>query len=50
MNEKVYRTMNQAGVAALVIGILTVVTGIITGILMIIHGAMLIREKKEIIF
>ncbi len=50
MNEKVFRTMNQAGTVSLVLGILTVVIGVVTGVLLIIHGAMLLREKKEVLF
>lgn len=47
MNEKIYSTVSRAGIASLVLGIISVVFGVAAGILMIIHGAMLLKEKGK---
>lgn len=49
-NEKTYKTMSNAGVGSLTVGIIVLVTGVITGILMIINGASLLSRRKDITF
>ncbi len=48
--EKVYKTMNSAGISSLVVGICVIVIGGITGAFMITTGARLLSRKKEILF
>lgn len=48
--EKVYKTMNSAGIFNLVIGILVIVAGSLTGSFLITMGAKLLHRKKDIIF
>ena len=47
MNEKIYKTMSNAGAGNIVVGITVMVTGVASGILLIVHGAKLLRAKKE---
>lgn len=48
--EKVYKTMRNAGVANIVVGILMITVGVVTGVLAIINGTMLLKRKSEVIF
>lgn len=48
--EKVYRTMRNAGVCNIVIGIIICTIGLTAGIIGIISGAILLKKKSEIIF
>lgn len=48
MNEKIYKTMGNAGIANIATGILVMVTGIATGIVMVVYGAKLINRKKNV--
>ncbi len=50
MEEKIYKTMNGAGVAAIVIGVISIVVGVVSGILLLVSGAKLIARKSNIIF
>ena len=49
-NEKIYLTMNRAGIINLILGICTIVAGVTSGILLIVSGARLINRKKGITF
>jgi hypothetical protein len=48
--ERVYKTMQRAGISSVILGIITLLTGITTGILLIINGSRLIYQKKNITF
>lgn len=48
--EKVYKTMNMAGVFNLVMGILITVMGALAGAFMITVGGKLLSRKKDITF
>lgn len=48
--EKAYKTMQSAGTASIVIGIVMIVIGAATGIITIINGARLLKHKNEITF
>ena len=48
MNEKVFKTVANAGIANLVMGIIVMVTGITSGVLLIINGAKLIKSKGDL--
>jgi len=48
--EKIYNSMNTAGVISLVTGIVLVVAGITLGTMTIISGAMLLSDKKKVLF
>lgn len=48
MNEKIYKTLGNAGIANLVTGIVIIVTGLAAGILLIIHGVKLLNNKKNV--
>jgi hypothetical protein len=48
--EKIYNTMNSAGVISLVTGIILIVTGVVLGVMTIISGAMLLAGKKRVLF
>ena len=48
--EKVYKTMNAAGVFNLVMGILVIIAGTLTGAFLIMMGGKLLHRKKDIIF
>lgn len=50
MNEKVYKAMNFAGIANIVVGIIVAVVGVTTGVIAIVSGARLLKEKKGLIF
>lgn len=48
MGEKLYKTVNGAGAAAVASGIVVLVTGLVTGVIMIIAGAKLLIRKNSI--
>jgi uncharacterized membrane protein YqiK len=48
MNEKVFKTVANTGIANLVMGIVIVVTGVTAGVLLIISGAKLIKSKEDL--
>jgi hypothetical protein len=48
MNEKVFKTVANTGIANLVMGIVIVVTGVTAGVLLIISGAKLIKTKEDL--
>lgn len=48
MNEKIYKTISQAGVLSLTLGIAMSVLGLASGVLMIVNGARLLKRKYEI--
>lgn len=50
MEEKVYKTMESAGVMSLVVGIAVTIVGVCAGVLMIISGARLITNKSKVLF
>ena len=50
MEERVYKTMNRAGVANIVIGVVTLVVGLATGILLVNNGARLLAGKSKSLF
>ena len=50
MDEKKYKTVEGAGILALVLGIVTICGGVASGVLMIISGARLLSTKKDILF
>lgn len=50
MSEKVYKAMNFAGTANIVIGVIIAVVGITTGVIAIVSGARLLKEKKGLMF
>ena len=50
VDEKKYKTVEGAGILALVLGIVTICGGVASGVLMIISGARLLSTKKDILF
>ena len=50
MGEKVYKTMKQAGVANLVMGILLIAGAVAMGVSMIVTAAKLFARKSDLIF
>ena len=50
MNEKVYKTMNTAGISNIAIGIIIAVIGVAAGVITIISGARLIKDKRGLTF
>lgn len=50
MEEKTYNVMNRAGIANIVLGVISLVVGVATGVILIISGAKLITNKKNIMF
>lgn len=50
MEENTYKTMSNAGIWSLVLGIVSICSGIAIGVLMIINGAKLIKSKSELTF
>lgn len=49
MNEKIYKTMGNTGVANLAVGIVILVTGIVAGVLLIVNGARLLKCKGKML-
>ena len=48
--EKVYKLMNNTGIASVAMGVVVIVVGITVGVLTIVGGIRLIINKKEITF
>ncbi|MBS6642560.1 MAG: hypothetical protein KH366_03170 [Clostridiaceae bacterium] len=48
--EKVYKTMRNAGVCSIVVGIIILAAGIAAGTMSIISGAVLLKRKSNITF
>lgn len=48
--EKIYKTMQGAGVGNIVLGIVILLTGTAAGILLIISGSALMHQKRNITF
>ena len=49
MNEKQYKTVGNAGITSLVLGIVVITSAIAVGVLMIIQGAKLLKSNKDIL-
>lgn len=49
MNEKIYKTLNSAGISGLVAGIVVIAVGLAAGALMIVQGARLLNNKKNVL-
>ncbi|MDO5423885.1 MAG: hypothetical protein Q4F41_09180 [Eubacteriales bacterium] len=49
MNEKLYKTMEHAGIVGIVTGIVLAVTSVASSVLLIVYGAKLLKEKKNVI-
>ena len=49
MKEKIYKTIGNSGIGALIIGIVIIVTGITAGVLLIVGGVKLRNAKKEML-
>ncbi|MCI6018523.1 MAG: hypothetical protein MRZ59_06710 [Clostridiales bacterium] len=50
MQEKIYKTMKNTGIANLVFGIISIIAGVTVGVISIVSGARLLSSKKKIIF
>lgn len=50
MEENTYRTMSNAGIGNLVLGIVAICSGIAVGVLLIVNGARLIKAKSRLTF
>lgn len=50
MGENTYRTISNAGIWSLVLGIVAICTGIAIGVMMIVNGAKLIKAKTGLTF
>lgn len=50
MNEKVFKTVANTGIANLVMGIVILVTGVTSGVLLLISGAKLMKSKDALMF
>ena len=50
MNERVYKTMSNAGGWNIVFGVILIVLGITIGVMQIINGGKLLADKKELTF
>lgn len=50
MEEKVYKTMKDAGAVNIALGVVSIVIGVVSGVLLIVSGAKLIRRKSNILF
>lgn len=48
VNEKIYKTMEHAGVAGIVIGIVFALVSAAGSVLLIVYGAKLLKEKKNL--
>lgn len=48
--EKVYKSINMSGAAAIAIGVVMMVVGLSAGILSVVMGANLLRRKDDITF
>lgn len=50
MEEKIYKTVKNAGATNIIVGIASIVAGVATGVMLIIVGAKLLARKSEILF
>lgn len=50
MEEKVYKTIRNAGISNLVMGILIICFGVAAGVMTIVQGAKLLSRKSDILF
>lgn len=50
MNEKLYKTVTNAGIWNLVMGIVILTTGIASGVLLLVSSARLLKSKNNITF
>lgn len=50
MEEKIYKTMKNAGGLNVTLGVLMIVFGIAAGVLMIVNGGKLLVKKADILF
>ncbi len=50
MNEKLYKTVTNAGIWNLVMGIVILITGIASGVLLLVSSARLLKSKNTITF
>lgn len=50
MVEKAYKTMRNAGIMNIAVGIVVMAIGITAGILGVVYGTKLLRNKKELTF
>lgn len=50
VQEKIYKTMKNTGIANLVFGIISIIAGVTVGVISIVSGARLLSSKKKIIF
>ncbi|MCI5958255.1 MAG: hypothetical protein PUD03_09175 [Lachnospiraceae bacterium] len=50
MEEKIYKTMKNAGGMNVTLGVLMIVFGIAAGVLMIVNGGKLLVKKADILF
>ena len=48
--EKVYKTMENAGIVGIVTGCVMIIVGVTSGVLTIIYGAQLLKNKGRITF
>ncbi len=48
--EKVYKTMESAGIIGIVVGSIVIAVGVTCGTLSIIGGSLLLKRKKHITF
>lgn len=48
--ERVYKTMRNAGVLSIVVGIVVTAIGLSAGIMSIVNGAVLLKRKSHITF
>ncbi len=47
--EKLYKTLNGAGICSMTIGIVLMVTSMISGILLVVSGAKLLLRKNDLL-
>ena len=50
MNEKIYKTLADAGIWNLVMGIVVLVTGIASGVLLLVSSMRLLKSKDDLTF
>ncbi len=48
-NDKVYKRIESAGVAGIVVGVITIVSGIALGVISIVFGGILLKLKGRLI-
>ncbi len=50
MHEKVYKTMNRAGISSIIFGIILILVGVSVGVLSLINGGRLLKRKSDLLF